>query len=213
MKTGDLINMLSTNVEAVDHRLVLRVIAGAVAVGAVVALATALILLGSRTDGWSAVALDFTIAKLAFAVAVAALAFFNLIRSARPTGGRRGSMAFLALPFVGIVGLAAISLAYAPAIHWQVMFMGDEWLECLLSIPIIAIVPFALMVWAVRQAAPTDLTRAGALAGLVAGGLSAAGYALHCTADSLPFVAIWYSGTIMLCTIAGAVLGPRLLRW
>ena len=213
MKTDDLINMLSTNIEAVDHRLVSRIIAGAVAVGAIVALATALIMLGGRADGLSAVALDFTIAKLAFAVAVTALAFFNLIRSARPTGGRRGSMALVALPFVGIVGLAAISLAYAPAVHWQVMFMGDEWLECLLSIPIIAIVPFVLVVWAVRQAAPTDLRRAGALAGLVAGGLSAAGYALHCTADSLPFVAIWYSGTIMLCTLAGAVLGPRLLRW
>jgi len=122
-------------------------------------------------------------------------------------------MALVALPFVGIVGLAAISLAYAPAVHWQAMLMGNEWLECLLSIPIIAIVPFALVVWAVRQAAPTHLRRAGALAGLVAGGLSATGYALHCTADSLPFVAIWYSGTIMLCTLAGAVLGPRLLRW
>lgn len=152
-------------------------------------------------------------AKLVFAVAVAALAFFHLIRSARPTGNRLGSMALVALPFVGIVGLAAISLAYAPALHWQVMFMGNEWLEGLLSIPTIAIVPFTVMVWAVRQAAPTDLRRAGALAGLGAGGLSAAGYALHCTADSLPFVAIWYNGTILLCTLTGAVLGPRLLRW
>lgn len=213
MKTGDLINMLSINIEAVDHRLVLRVIAGAVAVGAVVALATALILLGSRTDVWSTGAVGFMATKLVFAVAVAALALRYLTRSARPTGTQRASMAVVALPFVGIVGLAAISLAYAPAMHWQVMFMGDNWLECLLSIPIIAIVPFALVVWAVRQAAPTDLRLVGALAGLVAGGLSAAGYALHCTADSLPFVAIWYSGTIMVCTVAGAVLGPRLLRW
>ena len=42
--------MLSINIEAVDHRLVLRIIAGAVAVSALLALATALILLGSRTD-------------------------------------------------------------------------------------------------------------------------------------------------------------------
>src|SRR5262249_40114422 len=101
----------------------------------------------------------------------------------------------------------------APTTHWQVMLMDDEWLECLVSIPIIAIVPFAVVIWAVRQAAPTNLRRAGALAGLGAGGLSAAGYALHCTAASLPFVAIWYGGTIALCTLAGAVFGPRLLRW
>jgi len=93
------------------------------------------------------------------------------------------------------------------------MILGDEWLECLLSIPIIAIVPFAVTIFAVRRAAPTNLVRAGAVAGLVAGGISAMAYALHCTDDSLPFVAVWYGGTIVLCTLAGAVLGPRLLRW
>jgi len=36
--------------------------------------------------------------------------------------------------------------------------------------------------------APTDLTRTGALAGLVAGGISATAYAFHCMDDSLPFV-------------------------
>jgi hypothetical protein len=29
----------------------------------------------------------------------------------------------------------------------------------------------------------------------------------------LPFVAVWYGGTIVLCTLAGAALGPQLLRW
>lgn len=45
------------------------------------------------------------------------------------------------------------------------------------------------------------------------GGVSATGYALHCTDDSLAFVALWYGGTIALCTVAGATLGLRLLRW
>ncbi len=213
MKTDDLVAMLSANVEVVDRRQMLRTLAGAIAVGAVVVLGAALIVLGGRTDIRSGEAPAFLAAKLIFAAAVTVPAFFYLIRLARPGEHRRGWMALLALPFVGIVGLASVSLVQAPAPHWQAMFMGDEWLECLLSIPIIAIVPFALVVWAVRQAAPTHLRRAGALAGLVAGGLSAAGYALHCTADSLPFVAIWYGGTILLCTLAGAVLGPRLLRW
>src|SRR5260370_777654 len=83
----------------------------------------------------------------------------------------------------------------------------------LLSIPIIAIVPFAVIIAAVRTAAPTNLAGTGAVAGLVAGGVSAMAYALHCTDDSLPFVAVWYGGTIVLCTLAGAILGPRLLRW
>jgi len=106
-----------------------------------------------------------------------------------------------------------ISLGSAPRSHWDRMIIGDEWLQCLLSIPIIAIIPFAASIWAVRKGAPTNLARAGAFAGLIAGGVSATAYALHCTDDSLPFVAVWYGGTIVLCTLAGAILGPRLLRW
>ncbi len=213
MKTDDLIAMLSANVEAVDHRQLPRAIAGAVVAGTVVAFATVLITLGGRADFRSLGALGFVIIKLLFAVVVSTLALVYLTRLARPGSGSRMSTALVVLPFVGIGGLAAISMVAAPAIHWQTILMGNEWLECLVSIPIIAVVPFALVVWAVRQAAPTHLGRAGALAGLVAGGLSAAGYALHCTGDSLPFVALWYSGTIVICTLAGAALGPRLLRW
>src|SRR6267154_36366 len=118
-----------------------------------------------------------------------------------------------AMPFLVVLFLAAISLGSAPRSHWGRMILGDEWLECLLSIPIIAIVPFAVSIWAVRKGAPTNLVRAGAFAGLIAGGVSAIGYALHCTDDSLPFISVWYGGTIVLCTLAGAALGPRLLRW
>jgi len=213
MRTDDLIAMLSTNVEVVDRRQVLRTLAGAVAIGALVALGAGLIALGGRTDVENNEALGFIVIKLILATTVTALAFFYLIGSARPGSSRLGSVALVLLPFAGIVGLALINLVNAPVVRWQMVLMGDDWIECLLSIPIIAVVPFAVVVWATRQAAPTHLRRAGALAGLVAGGLSAAGYALHCTADSLPFVAVWYSGTIMLCMLAGAVLGPRLLRW
>ena len=119
----------------------------------------------------------------------------------------------VALPFLAIVLLAALSLALAPSSHWSGMVAGHDWLECVVSIPLIAVLPFAMLIWAVRRSAPTDLARTGALVGLVAGCLSAAGYALHCVDDSVPFVALWYGGTIALCTLAGWTLGPRLLRW
>jgi hypothetical protein len=118
-----------------------------------------------------------------------------------------------ALPFVAVMLLAAFNLAVAPRSHWNSMILGGQWLKCLVSIPLIALVPFAAIVWAVRRMAPTDLWRTGALAGLVAGSLSAAGYALHCVDDSVAFVALWYGGTIALCALAGWHLGPRLLRW
>ena len=168
---------------------------------------------GVRSDVMTAHALFFLAVKVLFAAAIVRLALVYLTRLARPGGERRTSSLLVATPFLVIVVLAAISLGFAPSSHWDRMIVGDQWLECLVSIPIIAIVPFAVSIWAVRRAAPTDLARTGAFAGLIAGGVSAMGYALHCTDDSLPFVAVWYGGTIVLCTLAGAALGPRLLRW
>lgn len=46
-----------------------------------------------------------------------------------------------------------------------------------------------------------------------AGSISSIGYTLHCIGDSVPFGALWYGGTIALCTRAGVKLGPRLPRW
>ena len=213
MKTDDLVAMLSTNVEPIGRGLVGRTISIAVAAGAVIALAFTLATLGIRADLTTTRATVFLLLKVAFGLAVVGVAIRYLTRLARPGAERGISPLSIALPFAVIALLGLISLGGAPSAHWTSMILGDEWLECLLSIPIIAIVPFAVTIFAVRRAAPTNLVRAGAVAGLVAGGISAMAYALHCTDDSLPFVAVWYGGTIVLCTLAGAALGPRLLRW
>jgi hypothetical protein len=214
MKTDELIDMLSTNIEPVDRGQFTRNLGIAVAIGAAGALLLSLLALGVRTDLNSRGALGFLLLKLVFTMGVVVVASLFLTRLARPGGERRTRPGFVLVPFAAIVLLATLSLAYAPSSHWEAMIVGDMWLECLLSIPIIAIVPFAVVIWTVRRvAAPTDLVHTGALAGLVAGGLSAMGYALHCTDDTLPFIALWYGGTIALCTTAGAMLGPRLLRW
>jgi hypothetical protein len=213
MNTDDLVEVLSARVDPADFRTVGRRIAMAVAAGSVLAVAAVLVGFGPRTGLSTLGAWTFLFLKIAFAAAIAGTAATYLIRLSRPGGALKHGSLVVILPFLAIVALALVSLGSAPASHWNRMVAGDEWLECLVSIPMIAIVPFALTMWAVRQAAPTDLRRAGAFAGLVAGGISAVAYALHCTDDSLPFVAVWYGGTIVLCTLAGAALGPRLLRW
>ena len=213
MKTDDLIALLSANLEPVDRNAVTRTLCLALAAGIVAALGIAILGLGVRSDLTATRALIFLAVKLTFAFGIVGLALLYLTRLARPGGERKLSPLIVAVPFLLLLFLAAVSLGSAPRAHWDKMIVGDEWLECLLSIPIIAIVPFAASIWAVRRAAPTNLVRAGAFAGLVAGGVSAMAYALHCTDDSLPFIAVWYGGTIVLCTLAGALLGPRLLRW
>jgi hypothetical protein len=213
MKTDDLVEVLSARIDPVDFRAVGRRIALAVAAGSVLAVAVILIGFGPRTGLSTVSAWIFLLLKITFAGAIAGAAAVYLTKLSRPGGALNHGMLVVVLPFLVIMALALVSLGSAPASHWDRMIAGDEWLECLVSIPTIAIVPFALTMWAVRQAAPTDLRRAGAFAGLVAGGISAVAYALHCTDDSLPFVALWYGGTIVVCTLAGAALGPRLLRW
>jgi hypothetical protein len=213
MKTDELVALLSTNLEPVDRRSVARTLCVALAAGSIVSLGIMVVGLGIRSDLMTARAFAFLLLKLAFTVAIVGVASIYLTRLARPGGERKTSAVLVAIPFGAIALLSVISLGVAPSSHWNRMILGDEWVECLLSIPIIAIVPFAVTIFAVRRAAPTNLARAGAFVGLIAGGVSAMAYAFHCTDDSLPFVAVWYGGTIMLCTLAGAALGPRLLRW
>jgi hypothetical protein len=213
MKTDELIAMLGGNVEPVPSGRVQQGVLAAIAAGTALALVATVFVLGVRSDIGHAGALGILLLKLLFTVTTVAIAALYLVKVARPGGERRSNLMLAVLPLAGVMVLAAVSLASAPADHWKGLIVGDESLECLISIPVIAILPFAAVVWTVRRMGPTDLTRAGALAGLVAGGISATGYALHCMDDALPFVALWYGGTIALCTVAGALLGPRLLRW
>lgn len=213
MKTDKLIDVLSTNLEPVDTQKVIRHMRAAILCALAVALGIGVFVLGVRLDLDDPSAPRYLMLKLTFAAAIVILGSMLLIKHARPGGEFRSWTPMAAVPLLAVLVLAIANLALAPPSHWERMVIGDKWLECLISIPVIALVPFAVIMFAVRLAAPTNLRVTGALAGLVAGGVSAIGYALHCTDDSLPFVAVWYEGTIILCTIAGALMGPRLLRW
>jgi hypothetical protein len=213
MKTDELVAMLSTNIEPVDSRQVANKLRIAILSGLTLAFLIGVVVLGVRWDLPAQSALKFLLLKLAFGATIVILGSIFLNKYARPGGESHSWIAVAMVPFLALIALAGISLINAPASHWSQMMIGNQWLECLLSIPTIAVVPFAVIMWAVRFAAPTDLVRAGALAGLVAGGISAVAYALHCVDDSVPFVALWYGGTVLLCTVTGAALGPRLLRW
>jgi hypothetical protein len=61
--------------------------------------------------------------------------------------------------------------------------------------------------------APTRLRLAGAAAGLFSGAVGAVVYCFHCPELDAPFIAFWYLLGILIPAAAGALLGPRLLRW
>ena len=51
------------------------------------------------------------------------------------------------------------------------------------------------------------------MAGLLAGGTTAALYTLHCPEESLLFVVAWHVPAVALVAVIGALAAGRLLRW
>jgi hypothetical protein len=43
--------------------------------------------------------------------------------------------------------------------------------------------------------------------------MGALAYALHCPEVAAPFLGVWYVAGMLIPTIAGALLGPIVLRW
>lgn len=213
MKTGELIESLSADLSPMRSFPVSRYMLLSLAVGLVISIMLAVAALGPRTLSGEA-DFAFLTAKVAFAASVMGVGALLVARAAVP--GRLKSvnslLAIVPLALFGIVGV--IDLVHVPRQHWNEHVFGASWALCVLAIPLIAIAPFSLMVLAIRRfAAPTDLLRAGAFAGMTAGGAAALAYAIHCTDDSLSFLASWYVVAVAVCAIVGALLGPRLLRW
>jgi hypothetical protein len=211
--TNQLISLLAADLKPVDSGRVSRALLVALGVGAAAVFGATSLVFGLRLEMSSSRYLDFQLAKLAFTSSVVVTAAIFLARFARPGADGRSLAVFVPLPFVAIATFASAELALAHWSTWGAMIFGKTWLTCIFSIPSLAIGPFIAVVWALRTGAPTDLTGAGAVAGLVAGGLSAMACSLPCLDESFPAIAVWYGLPIAVCGTAGAKLGPSLLRW
>jgi hypothetical protein len=213
MKTDQLIDMLSTNVEPVKHGQLGKALAWALVIGGAASFCVMLATVGLRTEAAGGIHFGFLTLKLLFMLSVIGTGTALLMKLIRPGQEVRKLFRFLFLPFLAAGFVGIVALALQPSSAWDRMILGTEWVTCLFCIPLFAVVPFALLIWAIRKGAPTSLKRTGAIAGLVAGALGATAYAFHCPDDSLPFMAIWYGAMVILCAWIGARLGPWLLRW
>ena len=148
-----------------------------------------------------------------FAAGLALAALIATERLARP-GMRLGLVwAALAAPVLVLWLVAAVVLINAAPEQRAYLILGETWKSCPFNIALIALPLLAATLWAMKGLAPTRLALAGASAGLLAGALSALVYALHCPESTAPFLAIWYVLGIAIPTLAGALSGPRVLRW
>lgn len=213
MKTDELIAMLASDAGAVAPRAWRRRYALALGAGVLGASLLMVMLLGVRPDIADAVRLPMFWVKLAFPAALAAVTLLAAVRLSRPgvALGRLGSM--LAAPVLAIWVLAGFSLFGAAPDDRSMLFWGETWAACLVNVPLLSVPAFVGLLWVMKTLAPVRPALAGAAAGLLAGALSAAVYALHCPELAAPFIGIWYTLGMLIPAALGAVIGPRLLRW
>lgn len=151
--------------------------------------------------------------KFGYAVSLVAVGGWLCARLARPVqrlgGPQVALMAVLAV--MGALGIGYWFMAM-PELRLAEL-LGHSWKTCPRNVVLLALPPMAAAFWALRGLAPTRPRLAGAAAGLFAGALGAAAYALSCTEVAPSFVAAWYTLGIGASTALGALLGPRLLRW
>ena len=185
----------------------------ALAAGIVVTALVMLSALGPRHDFAHAIALPMFWVKLAFVASLAILGTVAAFRSGLP--GRRLSapLSGIAVVITGIGIVAIAALAESPPAARTALLLGNTWKTCPwlvagLSVPLCFAIASAM-----RGMAPTHPRRAGALAGFASGATAALVYAFHCPELAAPFIGTWYVLGMLVPTIAGALLGPRLFRW
>lgn len=211
MRTDDLIDLLARGAGAAPRAVAARRLWPVALGGVVVAAALALALPGYADLDAVGAALWL---KLGYGAALAAAAGWLAARLARPLASRAGAAA-LALALV-VAAMAALGFAswwqQAPAQRLDYL-LGHSWAFCPWAVFGLSLPALAAALHALRALAPTRPVAAGAACGAFAGALAAIGYALACSETSSAFVALWYTLGVALSAAAGALLGPRVLRW
>ena len=213
MKTDDLIAMLASGAQAVETNTTPRRYTAALGWGAFGATLLMAVMLGVRPDLAEAVWLPMFWVKLAFPGVLLAGALLAVLRLGRP-GARLGrAYLLIAGPVLVMWLLAAITLLGAAPVVRDTLIFGISWTVCSFSIATLSAPTFIAALWAMKGLAPTRPVLAGVTSGLLAGALGALVYALHCPEMAAPFLGIWYLLGMVIPAVAGAVLGPLLLRW
>jgi hypothetical protein len=213
VKTDQLIAFLSSNAGAVEGRVVPRLMGSAVALGALGALALMFSVFGANPALSSYALLPAFWVKIVFAGCLFAGGLVLLARLARPGAAVGAGRWLVAAPIILLWALGVATLVEAaPADRAQLM-LGNTWHSCPFNIALLSLPTIVASLWALKQLAPTRLRLAGGVSGLTAGGLGALVYGLHCPELGIPFLSVWYVLGILIPTLVGAAIGPRVLRW
>ncbi len=213
MKTEDLIAALALEPDFPGPRPSRRRIALWSGAGALLAAAVTLWVMGPRLDLGELAGQASFAGKASYTLALAGAGFWLLDRLGRP--GAQAKLPVLALAALLLGGLIAtvIELAMTPAAGRLNQLMGGSALICPVAILSLGLLTLLPTLMAARAMAPVRPGVAGGAVGLLAGGLAATAYGIHCSETSVSFLVVWYGLGVALVGVVGAAAGSRLLRW
>lgn len=213
MNTDALIDAIVVRGSAARPRSLRRRYAVALAAGTVVTALVTLSTLGPRHDFAQASALPMFWVKLAFVASLAILGTLCAFRAGLP--GRRVTALLCGIAAVvgGIWIVAIAALVESPPAARAALLLGHTWKTCPWLVAGLSIPVFVAIASTMRRMAPIHAGCAGALAGFASGATAALVYAFHCPELAAPFIGTWYVLGMLVPTLAGALLGPRLFRW
>lgn len=213
MRTEDLVAALAADARPVDAARAGRRFAVRLAVSPLLALGLMLVLFGVRADLAASAGDPMFWLKVAVPAALFAAAWTMLYRLGHP-GMRLGHSTSAAIAPVALLWAVGLLVLWQASPGERLpLVLGQTWRECPFAIALLSLPVFVAALRALRGLAPTRLRRAGAAAGLLAGAAGGFAYAFHCPESAPPFQAVWYVAGMLVPTLAGAALGPRLLRW
>lgn len=213
MKTDELITLLARDAAPVKRGMLAARLGVIALLGALAAFAILVPWLGIRPDLAEAVAGTTFWMKALYTAGIGVAGFVLAERLSRPGAKGRLGWLMLGLILIVIIAMAISQLMRTSPEDMRAAFMGSSWDKCPWRILVLSLPGLAVILWVMHSFAPTRPMLSGAAAGLLAGGIAATVYGLHCQEIAAPFVALWYSTGIALSALTGALAGWRLLRW
>lgn len=212
MDTDELIRALAAD-ERRQAASISSVWWGAMGLAIALAGATVFTAFGPRADIAVVAGSPRVLFKFGVMIALAISAFGVARVLSRPGEPWRNAIPYLAVaPTLAIIAVSA-ELFLVPSNLWSTKLFGANAMACLIFISVVGIGPLAVFLLALRYGAPERPVLAGAVAGLLAGGIAGAFYAAHCTDDSPLFVATWYTIAVSGLALVGAAGAQRFARW
>jgi hypothetical protein len=213
MKTSEFVSMLATGIVPTDPHVIARRFATALFFGLTGAACMVVAIYGVRGDMPQMLTTPLFWLKVAFPLAVVGASLFIAMRLSRPGADTAMAWVALAIPLV-LIWLTALAVIVAapPTLRLQLV-LGKTWQVCTMNIVILSAPTFVAVFWAMKGLAPTRPVIAGAAAGLLSGAQAVLVYTLYCVEMTVPFWGVWYVLGMLVPTVLGGLLGPKVLRW